>query len=275
MYLGDMNITAKILLASLLALSAQYISDIVSFMAAALFADISNDYIQSTIVAIANVIISVLLFKYCALRWFRIDSSTLGLSYKSRAVIIASLSCILLFTFLFVISLPLTNEYSIANSGSAGIILYNSLFNRGISTAIGEELIFRGFLFSYILSLTKPSRAFIISILVFVLPHMFVFQPNLTSLLIFINYIAISLLLTTLYFKTKSISSSIAFHAVYNFILYGIWNVADTGESSSAIITSLMDKQQSDIFIGIFAICQLLATVAILRIRSLIANNHR
>lgn len=201
----DMNTTIKILLASLLAISVQYISDIVSFMAAALFDHGPNDYIQSTIVAIANVIISVLLFKYCALRWYHIDSSTLGLSYKSRAVIIASLLCFLLFAFLFVISLPLTNEYFIANTRSVGIILYNSLFNRGISTAIGEELIFRGFLFSYILALTKPSRAYIISILVFVLPHMLVFQPDLTSLLIFINYITISLLLTTLYFKTKSI----------------------------------------------------------------------
>lgn len=270
-----MNKTIKIFLASLLAISAQYISDIISYMATALLAHNSNEYIQSTIVSIANVIISVLLFKYCALKWFHIDSTTLNLSFRPRAIIEASLLGVLLFALLYGISVPLTNKYLIASPDNVGIIIYNSLINRGISTAIGEELIFRGFLFSYILALTKPSRAFIISILVFVLPHMLIFHPSLTTFLILISYIAASMLLTILYYKTKNISYPIAFHAIYNFVLYGIWNVAGTGEPSSAIITSLMNQHQSNIYISIFAICQLLVTAAIFRFKPLIANKHR
>lgn len=270
-----MNKTIKIFLASLLAISAQYISDIISYMATALLAHNSNEYIQSTIVSIANVIISVLLFKYCALKWFHIDSTTLNLSFRPRAIIEASLLGVLLFALLYGISVPLTNKYLIASPDNVGIIIYNSLINRGISTAIGEELIFRGFLFSYILALTKPSRAFIISILVFVLPHMFIFQPSLATFLIFINYITVSLIITALYYKTKSISCSIAFHAIYNFILYGIWDVAETCGQGSAIITSIMNEQQQNIYICIFAICQLLASVAIFRFMPLIAIKHR
>ena len=61
--------TVKILLASLLALSAKYFSDFVSLMSAALIARNSNDYIQSSVVGIANIIISVRLLSNWSRNW--------------------------------------------------------------------------------------------------------------------------------------------------------------------------------------------------------------
>lgn len=159
----------------------------------------------------------------------------------------------------------LVDEYIVANFERIGLILFNSFINRGISTAIGEELLFRGFLFSYLLSITKPINAFVISIMVFVLPHMLVFQPDLTALFILINYISVSLLLTALYYKTKSISTSIVFHALYNFILYGIWNVGSTGESDSSIFTSIMSNTESDGIILFSAVCLILMSCFIFK----------
>ena len=252
-----MNTTIKIILASLFALSAQYISDILSLMAAALLPHNCNNFLQSTVIGITNILVTVMLLKYIALRWFHIDSSFLLLYAKFKDIIIASLLCISIFGTLALITLPMTTEFIISPKDRIPIILFNSLLNRGISTAIGEELIFRGFLFSYILSLTNPINAFVISIFVFTMPHVLIFQPNLHTLLILFNYLSISLLLTSLYFKTKNISTAISFHAMYNFILYGIWNVANTGEPSSAVVTFLMSNYQTNIYIGLLTIFQI------------------
>lgn len=259
-----MNTTVKIILASLFALSAQYISDILSLMASALLPHNCNDFLQSTMIGITNIIVTVLIFKYIALRWFHIDSSFLFLYAKLKDIIIASLICITIFGTLALFTLPMTTEFIILPKERVPIILYNSLLNRGISTAIGEELIFRGFLFSYILSLTNPIKAFVISIFVFTMPHVLIFQPNWHTLLILFNYLSISLLLTTLYFKTKNISTAISFHAMYNFILYGIWNVANTGEPSSAIVTSLMSNHQTNIYIVLLTVFQIAVTYFVL-----------
>lgn len=262
-----MNTSVKIALASLLALSAQYIADIVSLMMTALIAHNASDYTQSSIVAVTNIVITIILFRYCALKWFRLKPSIAGLSINKEGIIISILSCILLLATAFIISLCWVNDYVIVRTEHIGIILFNSFINRGISTAIGEELLFRGFLFSYIMSITKPYKAFAVSILVFVFPHMLVFQPNITTFLILINYIAVSLLLTTLYYKTNSISTPIVFHILYNFILYGIWNVANTGESDSSIFTTVMSEFNSNIFILVFAICQLFITYIIVKLK--------
>lgn len=252
-----MNTIVKIIFASLFALSAQYISDILSLMAGALLPHNCNDFLQSTMIGITNIIVTVLLLKYIALRRFRIDSSFLFLNAKFKDIIISSLLCVIIFGTLALITLPMTTEFILSPKGRIPIILYNSLLNRGISTAIGEELIFRGFLFSYILTLTNPIKAFIISIFVFTLPHVVIFQPNWHTLLILINYLSISFLLTALYFKTNNISTSISFHAMYNFILYGIWNVANPGEPSSAVVTSLMGNHQKNIYIGLLIVFQI------------------
>lgn len=267
-----MNAAIKIILASLLALFIQYSADIVSLMATTLCSHDASNYIQSMLVAIFNVAISFLLFKYCALKWFRINPASIGLTISKRAVLVAILLLGILFSALFFISIPMASEYIVVQTEQIGVILFNSFINKGISTAIGEELIFRGFLFSYILSLTNPSKAFIISILVFTLPHMLVFEPSLTAFFIFINYTAVSVLLTALYYKTKSIFAPIIFHALYNFILYGIWNVANTGEPCNSVFTTIMNEPLSNSFILIFATCQLLLTYSVFKLKPLITR---
>lgn len=263
-----MKTSVKIALASLFTLSAQYLTDIVSFMMTALFAYDASDYTQALIVSITNIIISIILFRYCALKWFRLNPSMVGLSIDKNGIVISTLSCMLLFGIAFLISLFGERDYIIAKPECISMILFNSFINKGISTAIGEELLFRGFLFSYLMSITKTNKAFAISILVFVFPHMLVFQPNITTILILINYIAVSLMLTTLYYKTKSISTPIVLHTLYNFILYGIWNVANTGESNSSIFTTVMSESNSNIYLLLFAICQLLATYIFFRLKT-------
>ncbi|GEM_PF-2196857 len=260
-----MNHGIRIFLASLMALSAQYIADIAGFMVTALFAHGVSDYLKSFIVAITNIVIVAILFRCCALRWFRLKPSMAELTINIHGMVLALLLCLSLFAAIFLISLFWVDEYIVANFERIGLILFNSFINRGISTAIGEELLFRGFLFSYLLSITKPINAFVISIMVFVLPHMLVFQPDLTALFILINYISVSLLLTALYYKTKSISTSIVFHALYNFILYGIWNVGSTGESDSSIFTSIMSNTESDGIILFSAVCLILMSCFIFK----------
>lgn len=153
-------------------------------------------------------------------------------------------SGVIIFGILFIYSLCLNVNFSVPPFDKWGVTIFNALVNRGISTAFREELIFRGFLFSLILKLTNLSRATIISVFVFVLPHMVVYDWGIVSGFIFINYVSISVLLTCLYYSTQSLAAPIIFHAFYNFILYGVWNVAGAGETSPAIFTQYYNTGQ-------------------------------
>lgn len=232
-----MGKTIVIILACLLSLFLQYFTDIASVMTTALlFPNGDSGYIRSFTLAIVNVTVCYTLTRFCAFKWFRLDFNKVGCVANGTWINGISSGAIL-FGILIIYALCLHVNFIVLSSDKWGLSIFDALVNNGIGTAIGEELIFRGFLFSIILKLTNLSKATIISVSVFVIPHMVVFDCSIVSGLIFINYISISILLTCLYYSTKSLIAPIIYHAFYNFILYGIWNIIGTGEPSTAIFT--------------------------------------
>lgn len=246
----------KIIVSSLLALAIQYFADIASVMAAYFCKDCSDGYIATTVTSITYACITFFIVRFCALKWGHLKYDDIGFDIKAKAVTIGITSYVVLFSILAITSLILSGTTASSPAEFRGFITYNALLNKGISTAIGEELIFRGFLFTYLTTLINPILAIIISSIVFVIPHMLIFDADLTSCLIFVNYLSTSLLLTVLYYKTRSLSASIIYHALYNFTLYGLWDVITPGESSGALFSTTLTQSEYGIFIAVSAFTQ-------------------
>lgn len=154
---------------------------------ALLFHNESNPYINWLTVAIVNVVICFILVRFCAFKWFRLDFNKVGFVVNGTWSI-GICSGVIIFGILFIYSLCLNVNFSVPPFDKWGVTIFNALVNRGISTAFGEELIFRGFLFSLIFKLTNLSRA---TIILATIPY-----PQLFNLVLVVSCCIVRVLVT-------------------------------------------------------------------------------
>ncbi len=84
-----------------------------------------------------------------------------------------------------------------------------------IAVAIGEEVLFRGYILNYLHSKQNPIKALLISSLIFTLAHVGKYWIPLQLLSVF----SVSLLYGTIFLVYKSLWASIGTHFIYDFIL--------------------------------------------------------
>jgi len=86
----------------------------------------------------------------------------------------------------------------------------------GLIAPLAEEIVFRGIVLGFFLKTYSPKKAVVFSALLFAILHM---NPYL-----FVNALALGILLGWLYYATRNIYTCILFHSLYNLLSYAIVN---------------------------------------------------
>lgn len=169
-------------------------------------------YIIITILEIAPVIIAVVLRKE--------SLNSLGISKKNifKSIFIGFISYLIYFIFMVLMKHKLKYIFPVKSIFSIWV------FFSCICTALGEEILFRGYIQNRLIIWIGDKKGFIMTALFFCFSH--VFERMITENMSIINAIvsSISLFPVALFFgylflKCKNITAPTIFHTFYNFFL--------------------------------------------------------
>lgn len=102
--------------------------------------------------------------------------------------------------------------------------LFHAFFYSGLSSGIGEEMLFRGYLTGLCVKLKRPLDPYILPGILFALGHLPQLLHQTSPLLFalqFFQYLSLSFFLTSLTLKSRSIWDAALFHASWNLFVAG------------------------------------------------------
>lgn len=102
--------------------------------------------------------------------------------------------------------------------------LFHAFFYSGLSSGVGEEMLFRGYLTGLCVKLKRPLDPYILPGILFALGHLPQLLHQTSPLLFalqFFQYLSLSFFLTSLTLKSRSIWDAALFHASWNLFVAG------------------------------------------------------
>lgn len=252
----------KIILACLIALTVQYLSDIIGFMGSSVIRIVTvSPFFISFCLSLLVALTAYILIRYGVLTIFKMKYSQLCVCWRAKALFNGIFWAIGIAGLSFLFSLLFAQDIICVYNSQTPISLWKSFWDVGISTGFAEELIFRGFLLVFLLKYMRLGYAVALSSIVFVFPHLFISSDFINFLSILITDMSLAILMAILYLKSRTLITSISFHATINFITFGLWNEVPSNTFPTTLFCTIFSNYTispaSIIFVSIVIIANI------------------
>lgn len=169
-------------------------------------------------------------FTYCLIKKLaKANGMTMSDCYLSRPFITRTGAAAAVFFPIFIFlweSWGAAGTWHVNKSVSFSLLtaLFHAFFYSGLSSGIGEEMLFRGYLTGLCVKLKRPLDPYILPGILFALGHLPQLLHQTSPLLFalqFFQYLSLSFFLTSLTLKSRSIWDAALFHASWNLFVAG------------------------------------------------------
>mgnify|MGYP005775520243 CR=1 FL=1 len=169
-------------------------------------------------------------FTYCLIKKLaKANGMTMSDCYLSRPFITRTGAAAAVFFPIFIFlweSWGAAGTWHVNKSVSFSLLtaLFHAFFYSGLSSGVGEEMLFRGYLTGLCVKLKRPLDPYILPGILFALGHLPQLLHQTSPLLFalqFFQYLSLSFFLTSLTLKSRSIWDAALFHASWNLFVAG------------------------------------------------------
>jgi len=216
---------------------------------------------------VLSILLSILFVKILCKKFHHIELIDLRICKFSNALpwVLCSILLPLLVLLFFILIIPGNFKYTEGNIAEIINKIGFAVFCIGISTAVTEELWFRGYIMKLVEKSSGKTISIIVPAIIFSILHIInirVEYNTLDVLLLIINGTIVGIMFALIVYKSNSIWPAIIIHIIWNSVIGGIIHIG-INESEVALFNFILEKDMKIITGGNIGIeVSLPATIA-------------